>query len=335
MRSTAFAVSAGALALILGGCGYVGPVVPPSPQIPQAITDLAVSEVGSELQISFTTPARTTDNLAIDHFSEVELNIGPEVRPFDIAQWAGGAKQYSIPVPPATEKGIAQPARISYTVSAADWVGKDVAMGVRTAVKRNKGDFSAWSNFEHMTVIAPLKPPVITVTPTAQGYRLTWNAEGPGMRYEIFRQGPGETASVQIGISEKPEYVDGTAKWDTPYTYSVAALRGTAQSLASNQETVNQHDIYPPSVPSGLTGLATANSIELSWQRSPESDLKGYYIYRSVNGGPITREGGLVALPTLSDRAVQHGATYRYEVSAIDQNNNESAKSPAVTVAFP
>ena len=313
----------------------MGPVVPPSPQIPQAITDLAVIERADELQISFTTPARTTDNLAISHFSEVELNIGPEVRPFDIAHWASGAKQYSIPVPPAAEKGIAQPAHISYTVSASDWVGKGVVIAVRTAVKKNKDDFSAWSNFEHLAVISPLKPPAIAVNPTPQGYRLTWNAEGPDTHYQIFRQGPGETAPVQIGTSEKPEYVDGSAKWDTPYTYSIAAVRGAAQSLPSNQETVHQHDIYPPSVPSGLTGLATANSIELSWQRSPEADLKGYYVYRSVNGGPFTREGGLVTLPTFSDQAVQHGRTYSYQVSAIDQNNNQSDKCSPAAIAFP
>jgi fibronectin type 3 domain-containing protein len=39
-------------------------------------------------------------------------------------------------------------------------------------------------------------------------------------------------------------------------------------------------------------------------------------------------------LPTYSDRNVQHGKTYRYAVSAVDQKNNESAKSMVAEVAY-
>jgi fibronectin type 3 domain-containing protein len=40
-------------------------------------------------------------------------------------------------------------------------------------------------------------------------------------------------------------------------------------------------------------------------------------------------------LPAYSDHGVEHGKTYRYEVSAIDQKGNESARSAAVEVVFP
>jgi fibronectin type 3 domain-containing protein len=41
-----------------------------------------------------------------------------------------------------------------------------------------------------------------------------------------------------------------------------------------------------------------------------------------------------VGLPTYSDKDVQQGKKYRYEVSAIDERNNESNRSAAVAVTF-
>ena len=79
----------------------------------------------------------------------------------------------------------------------------------------------------------------------------------------------------------------------------------------------------------------TPASIEVSWQRSPEPDLKGYYVYRSVNGGAFERQADLLTVPAFSDRTVEHGKSYRYQVSALDQKNNESARSPVAEVTFP
>jgi fibronectin type 3 domain-containing protein len=72
----------------------------------------------------------------------------------------------------------------------------------------------------------------------------------------------------------------------------------------------------------------------VSWSRSPDSDLKGYYVYRSVDGAPFERQGDLISLPTFSDHNVQHGKMYRYVVSAVDQKGNESGKSSAAEVSF-
>ena len=83
-----------------------------------------------------------------------------------------------------------------------------------------------------------------------------------------------------------------------------------------------------------MTALAGPGSIEISWQRSPEKDLKGYYLYRSVNGSSFQRVNGPLTLPTYSDRDVEHGKTYRYAVSAFDQKGNESEKSAPAEVSF-
>jgi fibronectin type 3 domain-containing protein len=98
--------------------------------------------------------------------------------------------------------------------------------------------------------------------------------------------------------------------------------------------TITPQDKFPPSVPASITALSGPASIEVSWQRSPESDLQGYYVYRSVNGAPFERKGELIAVPAYSDRHVEHGKTYRYEISAVDKKNNESDKSAPAEVNF-
>ncbi len=333
MRLVRGAALLGPAIVLLSSCGYVGPVLPPSPQLPDAVTNLHAVERGDQIVITFNTPVRTTDSLTIKRFSEIDLRIGAAPTPFDFDTWAASARQYSLTPPPPTEPDNPQAVPMSKSIPAAEWAGKRVAIAVRTAV-RKADHYSSWSNRVVLNVITPLEPPVVKTEPTAQGILLTWPEQGSGAQYSIYRQGTGEQQPVLLGTSDHPDYLDKTAQYDTAYQYTVITRKGSAESLASAPALRTMTDIFPPSVPAGITALAGPDSIEVSWQRSPESDLKGYYVYRSVNNGSFERQGGLLSLPTFSDRNVEHGKAYRYEVSAVDQKNNESAKSAAAQVTF-
>ena len=50
---------------------------------------------------------------------------------------------------------------------------------------------------------------------------------------------------------------------------------------------------------------------------------------------PFEKLEDAVQLPAYSDRKVEAGKTYRYQISAIDQSGNESARSQPVTVTIP
>jgi hypothetical protein len=65
-------------------------------------------------------------------------------------------------------------------------------------------------------------------------------------------------------------------------------------------------------------------SIELAWADSPEADLAGYRVYRSVAGTEMTLVGVETAA-TFRDGTVQTGSSYVYEVTAFDGAGNESA----------
>lgn len=331
MRAAAFAVLL--FLLLLCACGYVGPIVPPSPEIPNPVSNLGVIERGDQIAITFDTPPRTTDDLAIKRFSEIDLRIGPSPAPFDLNRWAASARQYEIPVPPANNPDDPLPRPMSKTLSASDWIGQRVAVLVRTAVKKND-HFSQWSNRVVLQVIPPLKPPDVEAKAVKQGFMLTWAPEASGLHYEIFRRGPTDKTPVQVATADAPPYVDTTSKWDTPYIYTVVAREDLAESLPSKPVSVESANIFPPEIPASITALAAPDSVEVSWSRSPDADLKGYYVYRSTDGGPFQRIGDLLNLPTFSDHNVQHGHTYRYEVSAVGQNTKESEKSAAAEANY-
>ncbi len=333
MRAVGFAVVSSLV--LLTGCGYVGPVMPPSPLIPTQVQDLVAVQRGDKIEVTFHTPGRAADGVAIKQFSQIDLRIGPTLVPFDFESWAVTAKAFPLNPPPPNDPFDPKPQPMSTSVPIEGFAGKHVAVAVRTAVK--KGDnFSAWSNRILLDIVEPLAQPTdVKVAASADGVVIDWTAVERAHAYRILRQAPGEEKLSEVGTSDSNHFIDKTSQFDVPYQYAVVALaEGGAESPRSKVLSITPVDIFPPAVPSAVAALAGPESIELSWQRSPESDLAGYIIYRSVDNGPWERLPGMVNLPSFSDRTVEHGKTYRYEITSIDKKNNESAKSEAVSVAF-
>ena len=293
-------------------------------------------ERGDQIVITFSIPARTVDSLPIEEFSEIDLRIGPAVQPFDLALWESTAHAYRVAAPAARQdqdQVIGTSLPVTKSIPAAEWEGKRIQILVRTAGEK-RTHFSDWSNRVALDVVAPLQPPNLNVQATADGYKLTWTADTGARRYQILRQDPGGKTPTVNGISEKTEYVDGTAQWSTPYLYSVVAQSGDVESLPSSPVPADCPDTFAPAVPGGLVVLAGPTSVELSWARNSEIDLKGYELFRSTDGGAFQRQGELLTLPSFSDRNVEHGKHYRYAISAVDQRGNASARSALVEVAY-
>jgi hypothetical protein len=313
--------------LLFAGCGYVGPVQPPSPEIPTVITDLALVERGDKIIATFNTPPRTLDSVAITKFSHIDLRVGPEDQPPD------ADKSIEIEPPPPSDKEDPQPKPIAYSMDVTDYAGQRIAVFVRTAMKKN-GHFSGWSNKALLEVIPPLEKPVVHVEGSGSGIVLTWGVTA-ATQYRVQRQGPSDKQPVEIASVNEDRYVDVSAGYDTEYHYIVTGKKNNAESAPSEPIPANFPDTYAPAVPAGLTAQIGPDSIDLAWQRDTESDLQGYYLFRSVDNGPFQRLGDLVTLPTYTDHAVEHGKSYSYKISAIDKKGNESAESGPAEVQFP
>ena len=321
--------------ILLSGCGYVGPVMPPSAKIPAAVKDLSAVERGAKIEVSFRTPPRTTDNVAIKQFSEIDLRVGPAPAVFDFEKWAASAKEFDIPPPPPGDPFDPKPLPMSASVPVEGMIGERVVVAVRTAIKPGDEHYSAWSNRVVLQIVEPVKTPAaVKIAASAAGVVLDWPAIPAAQSYRILRRASGEPALAEVGTSKTSHFVDTTSQFDVAYSYQVVALNEGAESLPSDLLAITPVDTFPPSVPANVAALAGPESVEVSWQRSPESDTAGYYVYRSVDGGPFERQGDIVNLPAFSDRKVEHGKTYRYQISSVDQKNNESERSPAVEVGF-
>ena len=327
--------------LLCLGCGYVGPVRPPSLHLAQRVPDLGVAERGAELRYAFTLPRTTTDGESIHRFDSIDLAVGIRPEPFDFTRWADSAKHYEVqaPEPPPKKKGedeSERPLRVDSSIPVDGWAGKEVAIAVRTAIRGNR--YSQWSNIVRLEIVEPLPRPEVRAESDPQGVKLTWTEPRAGLRYHITRRSSGNGQPVDLGVTDTPQFVDAGAQYGTEYAYTVTAISAgdhrNAEGEPSASIAITPKDTFPPTVPTGVAALATPNSVEVSWERSPEPDTKGYYVYRSVAGQAFQRIGELVPLPTYSDKDVQSGKQYQYQVSAVDERNNESARSSPVEVTF-
>ncbi|MGD0199186.1 MAG: hypothetical protein ABSD27_00390 [Bryobacteraceae bacterium] len=311
------------VAAFLCGCGYVGDPHPPSLNIPERIADLSAGERGDKLIIDFTPPAATTDGVGLKRLRSIDLRAGPEG-----PNWEASARRL--------ETGAAKPGPIHLEIPAREWVGQQIV--IRARAQAPKGRFGEWSNAARLKVLPPLERPAPDAQAAPDGVRLRWN--GPqGAQYRIYRRAPGEQKSQLAGTVGTPEYTDLQARYDATYVYTVQAFvpsgDGEAQSEMSQPVEITPQDTFAPAVPSGLSAVAGVGAILLNWEPDPEPDLRGYYVYRSADGQPPARLGELATTPAYSDSAVQSGKRYRYEVTAVDQKGNESARSAPVEATAP
>jgi fibronectin type 3 domain-containing protein len=116
---------------------------------------------------------------------------------------------------------------------------------------------------------------------------------------------------------------------------TVPAGAAVAESELSAPITITPHDTFAPAPPSGIRAIAAPQSVELTWERNTEADLAGYRLYRATGDGAFEKLKDLVQVPAYSDKKVDTGKTYRYQISAVDQAGNESGRSAAITVVTP
>jgi fibronectin type 3 domain-containing protein len=160
----------------------------------------------------------------------------------------------------------------------------------------------------------------------------------------------------QPSASEPRGARDLTARAGQDYRYTAVRTRTVVlggHSLMLTGETsapvsIAYRDVFPPAAPTGLAAapeLGELPAIGLSWEPGPEADLAGYRVYRAAqsrSNEPRTVEAlftclagcgtqPLVSATTYRDPSVQSGEFYRYRVTAVDRNGNESVPSAAIT----
>jgi hypothetical protein len=317
-----------AAALLLSGCGYIGEPLYPLLNIPNRVTDLAAVQRGAVIVYQFTLPILSTEGKQA-RIGQVELRIGePGQGSFDMNEWVARSKR--------VEVAFDKQKHILSQTPAAPWVGKDLVLAVKVygVNKREVG----WSNLAIVNVVAPLATPTgVEATAVAEGVRVSW--QGPKGQYKVFRRVERDQAVSTMATVEANQWLDTTTEYGKQYHYIIQALQktgsGEVESELSAETTVTPDDKFPPAVPKGLNAIASAENIELVWDRNTESDFAGYRLYRASGEAKLEKIADIPDAPSYSDRKLESGKPYRYAVSAVDRLGNESKLSEPVEITAP
>ena len=160
--------------------------------------------------------------------------------------------------------------------------------------------------------------------------------------YRIFI-GAGSNPTVWNLIRRSPLATSfGTlAQWETlslqDGTYTVKLEGEDITGNVSTQVVTVTLDSTPPVAPLLLNATVSGNNTTVTWRANTETDLAGYLLYRNdqvANGNGTTTSSLkplLLSGVTYSDNALPDGE-YTYQLVAIDQADNMSDASNALTV---
>ena len=153
---------------------------------------------------------------------------------------------------------------------------------------------------------------------------------------------------VPLGEPASSHFTDSNFVWEKTYLYRVTTVsivkRTDREIQVEGDDTapvrVVAHDIFPPAIPKGLqaaySGEGQKPFIDLIWAPVTNTDLVGYYVYRSDAGGaPAKLNSEPDQSPSYRDGAVDSGKTYTYSVSSVDVRGNESKPSEAASESVP
>jgi len=346
-------------AVLLSGCGYAGEPKPPALRRPEKVKNPDVAERGDKIIVTFTLPDQTTEGLRIEEPPDVELRIGVAPATWNQTEWEKNSERVTVPPGPwpalpakisrirkpskSTGQGKAAAKQAKQTASAAKaaeqaelartvdidptkYANKTVVIGVR--VHGPAGQDDGWSRLISLEVKPALPVPRdLKAVNARDAVHLQWTADAPAFR--IFRKMAADINWVKIGESTQASFDDKAVEYGKLSQYRVESVRQTGEiwqeSDPSEAISWTPKDEFPPAVPTGLTTIPGTRSIELVWDPVTDGDLAGYRVYRN---GVKVADG--LQTSTYSDKDIVAGTKYSYQVSAVDQAGNESARSAAM-----
>ena len=338
----------GASFLFAGGCGYKDLPVAPASVVPEPIADLLykVSDKGLELTWSF--PVKTIKGSPITDISAFDLYRAA----VPLADYCGGCP---IPFGKAIEVdgGVVFDGKLRRKMS---YNSSDLKSGYKYFYKvKSRTSWLAASDDSNVITFVwsqPAKAPAALVaTPGDRAVALTWNAvtelsdgsalDNP-MKYQIMRSADGKDF-VKVGEPlTTTSYTDKQVRNGLKYFYTVQSMMVLDSDLVEGATTkaiaVSPKDMTPPMAPTGITAVETGVGTKVFWDKSSDSDVAGYKIYRRAADKDSYELLGQVApeYKLYVDKHDTGDIRYYYAVTAVDGSKpaNESKKSREATVRY-
>jgi fibronectin type 3 domain-containing protein len=177
-------------------------------------------------------------------------------------------------------------------------------------------------------------------TPTAVGsYRsvsLSWsppsNNGGSSITgYRIYRGQSAQSLTLLTTLSNVLSYTDSGLSNGTSYYYKVSAINNVGEGSASGVSSATTSSTAPGQ-PTNLRALGSSDRISLNWtapSTNGGSAVTGYKLYRGTDSGQLSLLINLGNVLSYVDSNLSNGATYLYQVSALNVIG-ESARSSEV-----
>ncbi len=130
----------------------------------------------------------------------------------------------------------------------------------------------------------------------------------PGVYLGIYRVVPGDNVRKAVITGYLSDDAGNTAHW-------VDAVGSVTLKTT------------PPDSPKSLRIVGRNGAVLLSWEKSPDPELAGYRVYRSLTPLSGYQEITRTELTEARDEKLVNGQTYYYQVSAVDLAGNESDRA--------
>lgn len=354
------------LILFTTGCASPRNPRPPSLNLPETVSDLAVQRIGNQVQLQWTTPSRTTDGLDIKGPMTAEFcrqaGSSSSCTPVLRLPASPGTTQTVDPLPPwlTVDPASLLTYRVQIFNSASRSAGisnpafapsgtAPPAVAQLHATATREGALIEWqppTSLDRMPQASSqveLDRTLIAPTATKKTAKPSSGQQFPSQ----FTPSPPAQVHLQAGNSRSDPggTLDRTAIKGESYSYTAQRVRSVdlngrtfqLRSFISPPVTLHLTDIFPPQPPLGLVTIPGDTSIDLSWEAGIESDLAGYIVYRQELTRDGEPQGSVVRLtqtpvtgPAFSDRSANPGHRYAYRVTAVDTAGNQSSPSTAV-----
>ncbi len=308
----------------LGGCAAPAEPLERKPPVPKAVADLAATQSGDEVVLTFTLPKEAVDRRPLKRPPAIEIfrSIRPAGADNSATSSGSPAKVPELTIPSSMLDQYSDQGQIRVIdpLKAEDFRPNEKTVAEYTVRTRASSKKESADSNAVVLQIYPAAEPVtdLKAETTHAGINLTWTAPQKTLvgsaptivNYHVYRaempatdEAPANAAEnrkpktplLKIGESETTTFRDSLAEMRKSYLYCVRSVaqypHGNVESANSNEVEVTPKDIFPPAAPQGLVVVfvpAVAGvpaHVELSWAINSETDIAGYNVYRSEQDG--------------------------------------------------